>query len=71
MIHCLNELNLNETAKVDSVIGKSSMARRLMDIGFINGAQVECVLKTSGMDAYRVRGAVIALRYADAASIII
>ena len=71
MVHCLSELSLNETAKVDSVVGKSSMARRLMDIGFINGEKVECVLKTAGMDAYIVRGAVIALRTVDATSILI
>jgi len=44
------------------------MGRRLMDLGFTAGAWVDCLFSApgDGMRAYRVRGAVIALRRADA-----
>lgn len=40
--------------------------RRLMDLGFTKGTTVTCVLCGSGIKAYLVRGAVIALRNEDA-----
>lgn len=42
------------------------MKRRLMDLGFTIGTTVTCVLCGSGIKAYLVRGAVIALRNEDA-----
>lgn len=44
------------------------MRRRLMDIGFTEGAEIECVLAApgGGIKAYLVRGSVIALREGDA-----
>ena len=47
--------------------------RRLLDLGFIPGAEVEAVLKSPSGDsaAYSIRGAVIALRKGDAARILV
>lgn len=42
------------------------MKRRLMDLGFTKGTTATCVLCGSGIKAYLVRGAVIALRNEDA-----
>ena len=39
-----------------------SLARRLADIGFVNGSGVTCVLRGRGIAAYLIGGAVIALR---------
>ena len=44
----------------------AAMRRRLMDIGFTEGAEIECVLAAPGIKAYLVRGSVIALREGDA-----
>ena len=46
----------------------AAMLRRLMDIGFTEGAEIECVLAApgGGIKAYLVRGSVIALREGDA-----
>lgn len=46
----------------------SNLYQRLLDIGVINGTNVECVLKSPSNDpkAYLIRGAVIAIRNEDA-----
>ena len=48
-----------------------AMRRRLLDLGFLPGATVECLFRNTGgsLTAYAVRGAVIALRRQDAAGI--
>lgn len=47
------------------------MRRRLMDLGFVPGTAVECLCRNAwgSLTAYGLRGAVIALRPADAAGI--
>lgn len=40
--------------------------KKAMDLGFTKGTTVTCVLCGSGIKAYLVRGAVIALRNEDA-----
>lgn len=69
----LTSLNINEHAKVISLLSDDAMRRRLQDIGIIEGTDIECVLKSPGGDpvAYQIRGAVIALRNEDSANIII
>jgi ferrous iron transport protein A len=44
------------------------MDRRLIDLGLVRGTRVTCVLKSPAGDpcAYLIRGALIALRRADA-----
>lgn len=64
----LNELGLSESMCVKSITEKSSIQRRLLDIGMIPGTKVECVLisPSSNPKAYMIRGAVIAIRNEDA-----
>ena len=53
-------------------LGESgAMRRRLLDIGFTQGAQVRCELASPWGDprAYRVRGALVALRRENARNI--
>ena len=62
----LAELGVGEKGEVRGASG--SLSQRLRDLGFTCGAKVECLLAAPGwgMRAYRVRGAVIALRQRDA-----
>ena len=65
---CLNQLKPGEEAVVTSISGEN---RRLRDLGLIEGTKVKCVLKSPLGDpaAYKIRGAVIAIRREDAAEI--
>ncbi len=72
-IQPLNHLQEGQKAQVVSLLSKGSMRRRLQDIGFIEGTQIECVQKSPAGDpvAYRVRGALIALRTEDSANVLV
>lgn len=67
----LNALAVGQSACVAEIRSSPAMRRRLMDIGLVPGTQVACVAKSPAGDpsAYLIRGAVIALRRADAAGI--
>ena len=71
-IMTLDALSVGERAVIDKVNISGGMRRRLYDLGFVGGAEVECVGKSPLGDpsAYLVRGAVIALRAVDAACIL-
>lgn len=73
MEHCLNEIKPGETAVVKSLRAHGSMRRRLLDIGLVEGARVECVGISPMGDpaAYLIRGAVIAIRAADSRGVLI
>ncbi len=60
----LCDLNIGERARVRQVNVKGSIRRRLLDIGLVEGTEVECVGKSPLGDpsAYLIRGAVIAIR---------
>ena len=64
----LDELNLNDHVTIFHVEGDPLMKRRLLDLGFIPGEEVKCVLISPFHDpkAYQVHGNVIALRKVDA-----
>lgn len=55
-------------AWVGELSAQGELRRRLRDLGFVPGAQVECLGRSPLGDpaAYRVRGAVVALRRRDA-----
>lgn len=55
-------------AWVGELSAQGELRRRLRDLGFVPGAQVECLGKSPLGDpaAYQVRGAVVALRRRDA-----
>lgn len=74
----LDELRVGERAVVSRVISREDeaqkgMRRRLLDLGLVAGAQVECVGKSPCGDpsAYRVRGAVIAIRARDGRDVLV
>ena len=64
----LADLALGRRGRVKCLMAKGGMRRRLMDLGFTAGAETECLFAAPGrgMRAYRIRGAVIALRQRDA-----
>ena len=69
----LSSLPLGKSGRVLCLRAGEGMGRRLMDLGFTPGAQAACVLAApgKGMRAYRVRGAVIALRRKEARTVIL
>ena len=69
----LTNLREGEWGIVDILEAKEDMRRRFMDLGLIQGTKVQCVQKSPYGDpvAYRVRGAVIAIRNQDAHGIYI
>lgn len=69
----LSTLRTGEGGVVQQLNTVGSMRRRLMDLGFLPGAAVVCVGYSPGGDpaAYGIRGAVIALRRADSAAVLV
>lgn len=67
-MRALNELNIGEEATVENMRCKS---RRLRDLGLVEGTKVKCVLRSPLGDpaAYKIRGAVVAIRKEDASQI--
>ena len=72
-IDSLANLQVGERARVASLLSRGSMRIRLQDIGLIEGTEVECVQKSPAGDpvAYRIRGALIALRSEDSSNILV
>ena len=66
----LDELKVGEEAVIVKMLAEN---RRLKDIGLIVGTKTKCVLKSPLGDpaAYRVRGAVVAIRKEDAEKILV
>ena len=67
----LSQLAPGQRARVLGVTSQGAMPRRLQELGLLAGAWVECLGKSPLGDpaAYRVRGAVIALRQDDARAV--
>ena len=65
---CLSALREGESAYVTEVNAGPAMDRRLIDLGLVRGTRVTCVLRSPAGDpcADLLRGALIALRRADA-----
>ena len=66
----LDRLNIDEEAVVAKIGEKS---RRLKDLGLVEGTKVKCVLRSPLGDpyAYKIRGAVVAIRKEDASQIMV
>ena len=64
MTQKLSDIAPGKCAAVCGIVAEESMARRLMDIGMVQGTEVECLMKSPLGDpaAYLIKGAVIALR---------
>ena len=69
----LDHVMVGKTAKVKELTNTGSMRRRLLDIGLVEGTEVECLQKSPAGDpvAYGIRGAVIALRSEDSAQVLV
>lgn len=67
----LSDMNVGDKAIIKKIETEENIKRRLLDIGLINGTQVECVLKGPFNDpiAYLIRGATIAIRKDDSSKI--
>ena len=67
----LDQLPIGDTAAITFVGGEGALRRRLLDMGLIPGTQVTCQGRSPAGDpaAYLIRGAVVALRARDAASV--
>lgn len=71
MQHTLSSLMVGESATVTENHASGSIRRRLLDIGLVTGTRVTCLFKSPCGDpmAYRIRGAVIAIRKRDSKNI--
>lgn len=67
----MKEMTPGEMGTVRRMTNTGPIRRRLLDIGLIRGTRVECVGRSPAGDpaAYRIRGAVIAIRGEDAGGI--
>jgi len=73
ILYSLRDLKQGQTATVKSLLSTGSIRRRLLDIGLIEGTEVECLQISPAGDpvAYLIRGAVIALRSEDSSKVLI
>ncbi len=69
----LYTLAAGDRATVTALTAEGTMRRRLQDIGITTGATISCVGHAPSGDpaAYRICGAVIAIRRADAADVLV
>lgn len=67
----LSALPEGKSARVRALRLTGGMRRRVQDLGLVAGTRVTCIQRAAAGDptAYLIRGAVIALRQADAARI--
>lgn len=70
---CLSLLHPGESGVVQGLMCKSSIRRRLQDLGLVEGTKVLCLQQSPLGDptAFFIRGAVIALRSEDSSNILI
>ncbi len=70
-VRYLCDLNPGQRGRVRHLTATGTMRRRLLDLGFIEETEVECLGRSPGGDpsAYLVRGAVIAIRAIDGKSV--
>ncbi len=64
----LTQLAIGERARVISLLATGQQRRRMLDLGLVPQAMIEALRKSPAGDpvAYRIRGAVIALRREEA-----
>jgi len=69
----LNYLPLGKKGRVKKLVSDGIVRRRMLDLGLIDGTEVEAIQKSPSGDpvAYFIRGAVIALRSEEASKIIV
>lgn len=69
----LNKLPIGNKCKVNRLDATGTIRRRFLDLGLINGTEVESLGQSPSGDpiAYLIRGAVIAIRSEDASKILV
>ena len=72
-VRTMRELQPGQIGVVRRLLTTGSMRRRMMDIGLVEGTEVECLGRSPGGDpsAYLIRGAVIAIRAENGQSVLI
>ena len=67
----LDLLPLNKEGKINKIKGEPNLKRRLLDLGFIPGTKIKCVLISpfSSPHAYLIDNSIYALRNIDARNI--
>lgn len=72
-IMSLKSLKKGQKGIVTTLLSQGSIKRRLLDIGLIEGTEVEYLQSSPAGDpiAYLIRGAVIALRSEDSCNIMV
>ena len=73
MKRTLCDLTCGQCATVESIAAPGDMRARLMDLGLCRGCGVACVGQSPLGDpvAYRICGAILALRRADAQNVLL
>ena len=68
----LSDLRVGQTGVMRSMFATGMVRNRLLDLGFLPGTQVTVVRRAPLGDptAYRVRGAILALRHEDASLVV-
>ena len=69
----LDKLSVGNRGTVKELLATGSMQRRMIDLGIVDGTEIECVGESPAGDlrAYLIRGAVIAIRAKDARGVCI
>ncbi len=69
----LHDLPIGCLGKVKDITAEGNSRRRMLDLGLIPGTRVEMTLRSPAGDplAYKIRGAVIALRLEESSKIMI
>jgi len=69
----LTELGIGQTARIEALAATGANRRRLLDLGLVPRTEIEAVRRSPAGDpvAYRIRGAVIALRREEAAQVFV
>ncbi len=68
----LDKIKIGETVRISALGASGATRRRLQDVGFCDGTEVSCVMKSPLGDptAFLVRGVLIALRQEDSGKIL-
>ena len=71
--HTLNDVKVGQKIKIKSLVTTGSIKRTFMDIGLMEGTEIECLGFSPCGDpiSFLIRGAVIAIRREDCKSILI
>ena len=64
-------LEPGQSAAITGLSAVGAERRRLRELGMTDGTQIECVLSRKGIDAYLIKGTVIALRRCDSSEVLV